>query len=84
MGTPREYGFNDISKRKNLESRSTVLFLRPSSFTVTPFSRQVVLCQREGGPQHKFKTYILVREADAATLAYSCASLCEDSCIVSG
>lgn len=63
MGTPREYGFNDISKENILKtdlslSRFFVVFFpfflfptRPSSFTVSPFffSRQVVLCRREKG-----------------------------------
>lgn len=52
MGTPREYGFNDISKENILKADPLsffFFFLRLSSFTVTPFSRQVVLCQREGG-----------------------------------
>lgn len=43
MGTPREYGFNDISK-ENILKVDPVSFLHLSSLTVTPFSRQVVLC----------------------------------------
>lgn len=85
MGTPREYGFNDISKENILKADPLSFFcLRSSSFRVTPFSRQVVLCGREGGPQHTSLKPSLVREADPATLAYSCASLCQDSWVMSG
>lgn len=84
-GYPKRIWLYDISKENILKADPlSFLFCGMSSFTVTPFSRQVVLCQREKGPQHKFKTYSLVRYADPATLAYSCASLCQYSCIMSG
>ena len=40
--------------------------------------------EKGGATTQVWKTYSSVCEADPATLAYSCASLCQDSCIMSG
>lgn len=100
MGTPREYGFNDISNENILKADPLscvffnyfliifflfLIFLRSSSFRVTPFSRQVVLCGREGGHNtSRTQTYSFAHEADPATLAWTRAGLWRDSCLDDG
>lgn len=50
-----------------------------------PFSAGRLFSVGENGAQHKFnRTYSFVHEADPATLAYTCASLCQDSCVMPG
>lgn len=90
MGTPIEYGFNDISNENILKAVPMPSFfeffflLRSSSFRVTPFSRQVVLCGREGGHNTSgTQTYSFAHEADP-TLAWTHAGLCRDSCLEDG
>ncbi len=62
MGTPREYGFNDTLKENILKADPL------SSFTVTPFSRQVVLWWREGSHNTSLKPTVLSSRPDPATL----------------
>lgn len=68
MGTPREYGFNDISKENILKADPlsffffSFFFSRGCPHSVTPFSRQVDRCGREGGHNTSLKpTVWLVR-----------------------
>lgn len=79
MGTPVEYGFNDISK-ENILKADPLSFVLAVLVHSDPFSRQGVLCHREGGHSTSLPTVLF----DPATLPYSCASLCQDSCIMVG
>lgn len=90
MGTPREYGFNDISKEKILKADPPSLFFFFFVFAVVlvhsdPFlaGKSFSVWRERGATTQVLKTYSSVCEADPATLTYSCASLCQDSCIMS-
>lgn len=77
MGTPREYGFNDISKENILKADPLSLFCRRPRSQWPLLAGKLFSVREKGG--HNTSSKHLLLEADTATLTYSCASLCQDS-----
>lgn len=82
MGTPREYGFNDISKENILKADPLSLFCSHPHSQWPLLAGKLFSVTEKGG--HNTSSKRLVLEADPTTLTYSCASLCQDSCIMCG